>query len=141
MKFSLNNIFKKNQIEDTVEAIINDIDDKPLAVSDSNVIYAAFGELGGYHFIQIIILGSLRIKTIKGAQLDIILNDFELNLNSDSAELTSDYSNVSGRFITRIDFQIEKEDIQKIETTKPSKFVLTVDKKIEEFKIYEGFAN
>ena len=141
MKFSFGKIFKQNPLEDNTDAILNDIEDKPLAISDNNVMYAAFGELGGYHFIQIIILGSFRIKTIKGAELKIILTDFELNLNSDSTELESDYSNVSGRNITRIDFQIEKDDIHKIEATRPSKFVLICGNKIEEFKVYKGGTN
>jgi len=142
MKLSLGKIFNKPTLnKDNIEAIINDIDDKPLAISDSNVMYAGFGELGGYHFIQIIVLGSLKIKTIKGAQLNITLNDIELSLDSDTSELDSDFTEVSGRLITRIDFQIEKEDIQKIEETKPTRLVLISDKINEEFNIYESDTN
>ena len=145
MKLSLNklkSVFgnpkakKAAKLDDHVEAIINDIDEVPFAVSDSNVMYAGFGELGGYHFIQTIIIGSFRIKTLKGAKFKIGMDNLELNLDSDSTELESDYSEVSGRCITRIDFQIVEEDVLKIEKSRPRKLILTCGKNTLDFKIH-----
>ena len=98
--------------EDTfIEAIIQDIEEVPFAKGTHNVCYAGLNELGGYHFLQTIIVGTFHIKTLKGAQLTITGHDFEMKLNSDMVELESDYSNVSNRSITRIDFPLETEDL------------------------------
>jgi hypothetical protein len=122
---------------DTTEAILNDIDEEAFAVSDRNVMYKAFSELGGYFFMQSIIIGDFHIKTFKGAQLKFIEKDFELILNSDMEELVSDYSEVSGRSITRIDFQIEENDILKLQENKPAKIILKCDKKTLDFKVLD----
>ncbi len=146
MKFSINKFKsafgKKNEKEHSdlvnhTETIINDIDETPFALSDNNVMYAAFSELGGYHFMQTIIIGSFKIKTLKGAQLKLSDSGYELQLDSDMTELTSDHSHVPGRSITRIDFQIEETDTVSLEKHKPSTIVLTSDKKTEIFKLFE----
>lgn len=144
MKFSLGSLFssrKNNDFDNQLEDIINDFEETPFAVSESNAMYAGFGELGGYHFIQTIIIGSLAVKTFNGARLDIVMNDFELNLNSDSNELRSEHSHISGRNITRIDFQIEESDIKKIESSRPEKVILSSDRKRIEFNIYDKDAS
>ena len=111
-------------VDDHTEAIINDIEHEPFAISEHNVLYAGLNELGGYYFFQTVIVGSFHIKTNKGATLKMIGHDFELNLDSDMVELESDHSNVSNRSISKIDFQIEKEDADKITKTKPNQLVL-----------------
>ncbi len=63
-------------------------------------------------------IGSFRIKTIKGAQLVVIGTDFKLELKSDMLEIESDFSNVSNRCITHIDFEIDAKDLSKIEPSK-----------------------
>jgi len=143
MKFSFKIFGKKadknsTSLDNQVEDIINSIDERPFAVSDSNVMFAGFGELGGYHFIQTIIVGDFKIKTLKGAKLHIDMTDFELILDSDSTELASDYSDVSGRYITRIDFQIEESDLKKIESVKPKGIKLSTAKATAEFKIFNA---
>ncbi|WP_298758748.1 hypothetical protein [uncultured Psychroserpens sp.] len=105
---------EKLHVDDHTEAIINDIEHDPFAISDKNVLYAGLNELGGYYFFQTVIVGSFHVKTVKGAQLKVIGNDFELNLDSDMVELESDFSNVSNRSISKIDFQIEEKDAAKI---------------------------
>lgn len=106
---------EKLHVDDHTEAIINDIEHEPFAISDSNVLYAGLNELGGYYFFQTVIVGTFHTKTIKGAQLKIIGHDFEMLLDSDMVELESDHSNVSNRSITKIDFQIEEVDAAKME--------------------------
>jgi hypothetical protein len=116
MGFSLNNVFGKKksitQSEDSIEAIINDIDSQPFGISQNNVLFAGLNELGGYYFFQTVIVGDFYIKTTKG--IDIILNGEAnvLKLKSDTDELESDPSPVKGRHITKIDFEIEESDIE-----------------------------
>ena len=124
MKFSITKLraafgdiraMEKLHVDTRTEDIINAIENKPFAISDKNVMYAGLDELAGYHYFKTVVVGAFHIKTIKGAQLTIHGNDFKLVLNSDMVELESDFSNVSNRSITYIDFEIDTEDLPKIE--------------------------
>ena len=124
MKFSITKLraafgdiraMEKLHVDTRTEDIINAIENKPFAISDKSVMYAGLDELAGYHYFKTVVVGAFHIKTIKGAQLTINGNDFKLVLNSDMVELESDFSNVSKRSITYIDFEIDAEDLPKIE--------------------------
>ena len=119
MKFSITKLraafgdiraMEKLHVDTRTEDIINAIENKPFAISDKSVMYAGLDELAGYHYFKTVVVGAFHIKTIKGAQLTINGNDFKLVLNSDMVELESDFSNVSNRSITYIDFEIDAED-------------------------------
>ncbi|WP_425077059.1 hypothetical protein [Psychroserpens sp. S379A] len=129
---------EKLHVDDHTEAIINDIEHEPFAISDSNVLYAGLNELGGYYFLQTVIVGTFHIKTNKGAQLKVIGHDFELLLESDMVELESDHSNVSNRSISKIDFQIEETDAAKIKRSNLKQLILTSKKEVIEFSVYES---
>lgn len=131
---------EKLHVDDHTEAIINDIEHEPFAISDSNVLYAGLNELGGYYFLQTVIVGTFHIKTNKGAQLRVIGHDFELLLESDMVELESDHSNVSNRNISKIDFQIEEADAAKIKRSNLKQLILTSKKEVIEFSVYESNA-
>ncbi len=144
MKFSITRLraafgdvraMEKLHVDTHTEKIINDIENEPFAISESNVMYAALGELAGYHLFQTMIVGSFHIKTFKGALLKINGCDFELNLNSDMVELESDFSNVSNRSITKIDFEINEEDIPKIEKSQIQSLELLAKKERVSFRI------
>ena len=124
MKFRLDKILavfgNTRTVEDTladsqIKDIINSVDGDAFAVSEQNVLFAKTSELGGYFYVISIIVGHFKIKTNKGAKLTIEGNDYNLVLNSDMDEFESDHSNVSNRYITRIDFQIEEEDVPKFD--------------------------
>ncbi|MCK7589870.1 hypothetical protein M0G43_04730 [Subsaxibacter sp. CAU 1640] len=146
MKFSITRLraafgdiraMEKLHVDTHTEGIINDIENEPFAISASNVMYADLGELAGYHLLNTVIVGSFHIKTIKGVQLKVKGSDFELNLNSDMVEIESDFSNVSNRSITRIDFEIEKEDLSKISKSKIISLELIAKKQHIVFSIAE----
>lgn len=124
---------------DTVEAIISDIaEHNPLAISNQNVLYAGLNELGGYFFFQTVIVGTFKVKTKKGGQLNIAGENIALHLESDSVEFESDPTDVKGRWITKIDFQIEKEDAAKILKPQLDKLILTSENQDISFTIYES---
>ena len=106
---------ERTHVDNYTEDIINSLKDEAFAISDENVMFLAVKELGGFYYLKTIIIGAFKIKTIKGATLMIIGNEFELKLKTDMDEFESEYSNISNRHITRIDFQIEKEDVSKID--------------------------
>lgn len=124
MKFKLNKILgafgstraaEPANDDNYIKDIIKSVDEDPIAVSKQNVLFAKVSELGGYYYVITIVVGTFKIKTNKGANLSIEGKNFNLKLNSDMEEFESNPSNVSNRFITRIDFQIEKEDISKFD--------------------------
>ena len=101
---------------DSVEAIITDVENKPYGVSETNVLFAGLNELGGYHFFQTVIVGELNVKSKNGAQLFFNGDNFKLKLESDMPEFESDSSDIKGRHITKIDFQIEESDVKLLES-------------------------
>jgi len=118
------------------EGIINSIKDTPFALSDQNVMYAANKELGGYYYLKTIIVGTFKIKTMKGATLSIASNDFKLELKTDMDEFESDHSDVSNMFVTRIDFQVEEGDVSKVDASKIDTLVLKAKKNVIDFKAF-----
>lgn len=125
---------ERTHVDNHTEDIINSIDQDPFALSDKNVLYASVSELGGYFYVITITVGAFKIKTMKGAKLNIASDDFNLTLNSDINEFESDHSNVSNRYITRIDFQIEKEEVSKFDKKNIKTLKLTSKKQEVIFK-------
>ena len=144
MKFSIDKILagfgniramERTHVDNVTEDIIKSIKDKAYALSEQNVMYASDKELGGYFYFKTIIVGSFKIKTIKGAKLNVIADDFNLELKTDMDEFESDFSNVSNRYITRIDFQIEEEDISKLKQSNIKNIQLVTKKRTLDFKL------
>ena len=98
-------------VDNHTEDIIDSIEEIPFAESEQNKIYLATKELGGFFYLKTIVVGSFKIKTIKGAKLLVTGSDFEFELKTDMDEFESDFSNVSNRSITRIDFQLDEENV------------------------------
>ena len=133
MGFSFSKLFGKTESEptsnDTIEAIIKDVEHKPYGVSERNVLFAGLNELGGYFFFQTVVVGTLKVKCKNGAKLSFKGKDFELMLNSDSLEFESNPTGDKGRYATNIDFQIEKSDIKQLEKAKLNEILLKVKNK------------
>ena len=141
MGFSFSKLFNKSEQEaasnDSIEAIIDAVEQDPFAVSDTNVLYAGFNELGGYFLLQTVIIGALKVKSKNGAELTLNGKDFEMRVDADALEFQSNPSDVKGRYVTNIDFQIEESDIDKIRKAKLNDIVLKVKKQeisFEKFK-------
>jgi hypothetical protein len=145
MKFSIHKILpafgNKKAIEQTpndinTDNIIKSIEDKAFAVSEQNVMYASVKDLGGFFYFKTIIVGSFKIKTMKGAKLHVTADDFNLELKTDMDEFESDHSNASHIYMTRIDFQIEEDDIPKLNQSNINKMQLISKKEILDFELY-----
>jgi hypothetical protein len=147
MKFSFNKVLaafgnmramERTHVDNYTEDIINSIKDKPYAISKENVMYAAVKELGGFYYFKTIIVGSFKIKTMKGATLLVSHNDFEYELKTDMDEFESDYSNISNRFITRIDFQIEEKEATILEEKNIDSLTLKAKRHVIFFNELQG---
>lgn len=112
-------IGNKNASEDShdsefTDKIIKEVEGAPFAISQSNVMYAGTSELAGYHYFKTVIIGTLKLKTLNGATLIVKSDHGQLKLKSDMVELESEIEKGSNRVITRIDFEIDQEDLGKI---------------------------
>lgn len=129
---------EKSQNGDSTDAIIKDIEHDAFALSESNVLYAGLNELGGYYFVQTVIVGSFKVKSKKGAQLSINGKKLNLELASDSEEFESDHTDVKGRHITKIDFQIDEKDAAKIDRSNVDELRLTCKGKSFNFQVIKS---
>lgn len=130
MGFSFSKLFGKTESEvttsDTLEAIIAEVEHQPYGISEKNVLFAGLNELGGYFFFQTIVVGTLNIKSKNGAQLTFKGEAFDLVLDSDNLEFESNHTEIKGRHVTNIDFQIEESEIEKLKAAKLKHVTLKV---------------
>ncbi|RCW91477.1 hypothetical protein [Winogradskyella arenosi] len=138
MAFSIAQLFgnKTSKSQDSIEAIINDVENNPFGVAETNVLFAGLNELGGYYFFQTVIVGDLNVKCKKGAQLTFIGDGFKLKLEADMPEFESESSDVKGRYVTKIDFQMEQSDVEKLEIATLQKIQLKVKEQDLSFAKY-----
>jgi len=135
--------FKKKQKEDDekddqfIQTIIKHSKDEPLGISENNVIYAGYNELGGYYYFQTYVIGRFDIKTKTGAKLLIEGQGYTFNLKSDMDEFESEHADIFDGKVTRIDFEIEKEDVEKIKRSTIKRLMITTKKKELVFMPYK----
>ncbi|WP_046758655.1 hypothetical protein [Kordia jejudonensis] len=101
---------ERTHVDTYTENKIENIPGDQIAISEHGGIWAGIQELNGYLFLDTFILGTTKIKTLKGATLTFLAEE-ELTVKSDNYEIDSDYSNVSNRWITQISFEITKKDL------------------------------
>jgi len=122
--------------ENYIQTIIDASDDEPLAISESNVMYAGYNELGGYYYLQTVIIGTLKAKTKEGAKLFIESKTKNLELDADMDELEFDHASALKAYVTKIDFQIEKDDVENLSRSKIKEIKLLIKNKEVLFTIY-----
>lgn len=122
--------FTENKIENITGILIAD--------SDQGELFVEFQELAGYTFMTLTVLSSFNLKTIKGAQLHVYNEedqDGSIILDSDTKEIEADYSNVSNRYLTKIDFIVTDQEIQFILQPQATRVNLLVRKNKYSFHI------
>ena len=138
MKFSLGKIksaLNKNpesqKVKDSeyLENLKTIIKDKPSAESEQNIAFTGMKELAGYFYFRVVIVGKFKIKTFNGAKLTIGLKNSELKLNSDMNEFASDFGPIPNSYITPIDFEIEKKQIEQLNNSKIESIRIDAKKK------------
>ena len=127
---------KTSQAEDAdyIKTVLKHSEDEPLGVSDQNVIYAGYNELGGYYYLQTYVIGRLNTKTKTGATLLVDGEGYNLSLKSDMDEIESDPVDIFKGNATRIDFEIEKETVEKIKRSTIKSITLNIKKNTFVFK-------
>jgi len=134
--FGSNKNEEKLEGEEYIKTIIEASDDEPLAVSESNIMYAGYNELGGYYYLQTVVVGSLKTKTKDGAKLTIEGKNDTLELNSDMLELESDPAHPLKGYVTKVDFQIEKDAVEKLKRSNIKNIQFIIKNHDISFSIY-----
>ncbi|WP_452231424.1 hypothetical protein [Lacinutrix sp. MEBiC02595] len=130
---------KEDKLEDDkyMESLMKSSEDVPLGISSNNLIYAGYNELGGYYYLQTFIIGRLKSKTKNGAKIVIEGNDYSLELHSDMPELESEPASPLDGYVTKIDFEIEKNTVEKLKRSTMKQLTLTIKKKEVVFTVYK----
>lgn len=119
---------ERTHVDTYTENKMENVSGEQIAVSQHGGIWAGLQELNGYLFLDVTILDTTKIKTLKGATLTF-LGETELTLTSDNYEVDSDYSNVSNRWMTHISFEITKKEVNFIKRKKYTQIRLDFKKK------------
>jgi len=119
---------ERTHVDTFTENKMENVAGEQIAQSQHGGIWAELQELNGYIFMNITVLGTVKIKTFKGSTLTF-LGDEKITLTSDIAEIDSDYSNVSNRWMTSMSFEITKKDLAFIQKKNFDQIQLTFKKK------------
>lgn len=126
---------QRTHVDTVTESKIENVKGEKIATSVNGGIWAAIHELSDYTFLDLIVIGTMKIKTFKGCEILFEGNKNELKLISDTKEIESGFSNVSNRYITEISFDVTHSDIDFILNREAETVTLKHQKEIEIFKI------
>lgn len=105
---------ESNHVDEFTENKMSTISGKQIAFSENGGIWIEFQELSEFNFMNTIVIGTKKLKTFEGCELDFIFEKSEFKLLSDTREIESDYSNVSNRWITNITFDTTEIEIERL---------------------------
>ncbi|WP_117881733.1 hypothetical protein [Aureibaculum luteum] len=105
---------KRVHVDTFTEGLMESVEGEKLSASEHGEIWAHIQELGGYYSLNTTILSGVNIKTIKGGKLSFLGSKDTFVLDTDDNQLESDYSNVSNRWMTKANYNIDKKDIDYI---------------------------
>lgn len=118
-------VFTENRIESTKG--------EKIASSTTGGIWIEYQELAGFKFINCTFITKKSMKTLKGCSLDFSSEQLLLQLNSDTLEIESDYSNVSNRWISHVAFEVTNLDLTVLENKLSEKITLYFNNEQEVF--------
>ena len=137
MAFSFSNLLKSKKTEIPSENIpkIEFKGGTKYAEDETNNVYLDFEELGGFPFIKTIIIGDVSTKIKRnGCTLTFIFENESLTLNSDNTDIESNKIKNTASYYTEIDFELNKDEADKIKKEKVKKIEYSFKSKIYTFK-------
>ncbi|ARV14723.1 hypothetical protein [Polaribacter sp. SA4-12] len=134
---SLGNLkaMKRTHVDTFTEDKIENVSGEKYGVSKLGFIYVEFQELGGFYFLNTTVISASDFKTNKGSILEFNSDAEELILKSDDYMLESDFSNVSNRWITKINYSVSEEELKQIYNKEFNSVCFKVKKYKIEFNI------
>ena len=97
-------------VDTHTEEKIKNISGIKIAESKQGQFWVSFQELNGFLFMNSTILSHMNLKTSRGTKITILTEDYEIEIDSDEAEIESDFSNVSNTWITKVSFVIDSKE-------------------------------
>ena len=101
---------KKLHVDTYTEDRIKNITGEKIAESRDGQFWIEFQELNGTLFMNTTILSRVDLKTFKGSKINLLTEEFEIEIDSDEKAIESDFSNVSNTWITKVSFIIEQKE-------------------------------
>ncbi len=102
---------ERTHVDTYTEGLVSNIKGDKIAESKNGQLYADFQVLSDYEFLNVSILSRDNIKTFKGGRLLFVdSNKDEHIIESDTQEITSDFSNISNTWLTKVSFVIHEKE-------------------------------
>ena len=98
-----------------VEKLMTTVDGEKLGSSEEMLLYGGFQELNEYYFFETLLMSVATIKSKRGATITFKSKKGDFTLNSSMLEFESEYAKPLTRNATQISFDIEKNQIKKIQ--------------------------
>jgi hypothetical protein len=103
------------QVDKMMTEKIQNFEGEPVATSDTSGLYAALIDLNGFQFLNIKLVAPLNINTYNGCNVKFTSKSTDLEIESDTTEISTDFSSKLGIGITEFDLDLEEELISMIE--------------------------
>ena len=106
---------QRTHVDTFTEGLIENVPGEKYAKSDFGELWISYQELGGYYFINTSMISATSFKGNKGSSLEFLDGEKGFILKSDDYMIESDFSNVSNRWLTKINYCLEKEQLKSIQ--------------------------
>ena len=113
-----------------VEKLMTTIDGEKLGESEDMLLYGGFQELNDYYFFEALFISVKAMKSKRGATITFKGKNGDLTLNVSLPEFESEYVSKLQRHATQISFDIEKNQIKKIQQGAYESIEFMVKKKV-----------
>ena len=107
------NLMNRTEVDIQIEQNIKTIGIHKFAESNYADLYLRVNELGGFLILETIIVSATNLKGKKGSILTFMKPNDVFKLESDESKIESDFSNSVKKAITKIDYNISKEEAEK----------------------------
>ena len=101
--------FKNKEYDKVVTDAINGIDFPPIAIEGEFKLFCGTNEIGGYNFLNCNIVGPFQVRSSKGCYALINNGNEELEIESETVEINSDYSDTLSLGVTAFVIELESK--------------------------------
>lgn len=129
------NIIASKDLENIMTEKINTFKGNPVATNEDFEVYFDVLFLDEFKFLNIKVLGPLNIETLDGCMLNFISDNNNLQIESDSMEIISDFSRKLNIGITEFDIDLDEDLITLIENDSINTILLTIKKNTFTFSV------
>ena len=131
----LEKIINNRDLDITMSEKIDQLDGDPFALSDDSQLFAEIFVMDEFKFLRFKMLGPLKIESLEGCQLIFVGDKAELEMESDSIEIKTDYSRKMKIGITELDVDLDEELVDVIENKNISSVQIVIKKSNLNFRI------